>query len=173
MINTGTLWPSAHLVVCEIRMRCSSNVGDGSRNKPPRADTDKEKGRQVQLHSPARWFSRQEQSYLHLLSMWTSCHWSTFSLKYHLLAKHTADAESTPSYNSQADKHVELTLRKCAVGHYIVSITKECYIQVSMCICCCLLGLSLPCYAFSIFSEQVASLRLFWRIFWTVFVVFA
>ena len=66
---------------------------------------------------------------------------------------------------------VELTLRKCAVGHYIVSITKECYIQVSMCICCCLLGLSLPCYAFSIFSEQVASLRLFWRIFWTVFVV--
>ena len=39
----------------------------------------------------AGWFSRQEQSYSHFVSY----HRSRSSLRYHLLAKHTFDAEST------------------------------------------------------------------------------
>lgn len=42
-INRKTLRPSACPVVLEIKKRCTSNVADGTWNKPPWAEMDKEK----------------------------------------------------------------------------------------------------------------------------------
>lgn len=48
---------------------------------------------------------------------------------------------------------------------------KRCTYWPLQAICCCVLDLSLPCYAFSIFFECAILLRLFWRIFGTVIFV--
>ena len=114
---------------------------------------------------------------------------NTSSLKYRLPAKHTADAESPPPkdrphwivwhggawtilHEKNFEKHCLVNLYTCTAGHYIMlELLKNVEFRPICRSLVCLLGLSLPYYAFSIFFEHAVPLRLFWRIFWTVFVI--
>ena len=90
------LRPSAWSVVWEIRKRWNNDVVDGKQKQTSLSRSRKRKGSfewQVQLQSPPRWFSWQEAFTVDV--NWFTTH-STSSLKYHLLAKHAADADPHP-----------------------------------------------------------------------------
>ena len=84
-------------VIWEIRKQFSSNMVDGNRDKTWWAEMDEEKG----LLNGKFSFKVQPAGSLHknkvisIYCQWElSHHWIALSLKYHLLAKHTTDAES-------------------------------------------------------------------------------
>ena len=155
------------------------------RNKPPWAEMDKDNG----LLNGKFSFKGLSDGSLHknkIIYIYCPCelshHWSTSRLKYHMLAKHTADAETPPPPHQRQTTQDSLQQRrlnnstynklskaiakwmaaacrpinKCKVWHYIVLVllTNDLFRPS---VAACLTWV--PFYAFSIFFEHAVPSR--------------